>query len=335
MSKNWFETLFGFTENKNVINIMEKEIISNNRIILSSKANGEKFKVGHFSILSLYDLREKTKCYKKNTFQKVTVRNLITQDILLEHYQNPNSLFQVASQFNILEMKSPKTIPEQGITDYQSDYTQGPACSLACGAATMYRNYFIPVKDKKNNMIQYGQSDDCQINNLDDVQELLKEDYFWMKNGYLFSSAENLTNLNKVINQYEQDIMGKLKFGLHLGTEVCFIDRFTKSPDVRFVSQIFCSAVSCSYSYIDNKLWKPFAFLILKASYEATLLAAIYNRNNGGSKKVFLTLLGGGAFGNELIWIMDAIEYAIDSISVYNSDLEIIICEQSKLTNSS
>ena len=50
---------------------------------------------------------------------------------------------------------------------------------------------------------------------------------------------------------------------------------------------------------------------------------------NDGSNKVFLTLLGGGAFGNELIWIMDAIKYAIDSITIYNSDLEIIICEQS------
>ena len=331
MSPTWFETLFGFTENKNIVDIMEQSVTVNNSINLRSKANGREFKVGQFIILSLYDLREKTKCYKKDTVDSVTVKNILTIDILIEHYKNPHSLFQVASQFNILEMKSPKTIPEEGITNYEYDLTQGPACSLACSAATMYRNYFIPVKNKKKNIIQYGQSDDCQINNLDDVQELFDEDYFWMKNGYLFSSSSHLMNLNKVISRYEEDIMGKLKFGLHFGTEVCFTDRFTKSTDIRLVSQIFCSAVSCSYSYLDNKLWEPFASLILKSSYEATLLAAIYNRNNGGSNKVFLTLLGGGAFGNEFSWIMNAIHYAIDSIRDYNSDLEIFICDNKRI----
>ena len=42
-----------------------------------------------------------------------------------------------------LEMKSPKTIPEQGITDNEVDHTRGPACSLACSAAKMYRNNII------------------------------------------------------------------------------------------------------------------------------------------------------------------------------------------------
>jgi hypothetical protein len=36
-------------------------------------------------------------------------------------------LFQVASQFNLLEMVSFSVTPEQGVTGYESHHTQGPA----------------------------------------------------------------------------------------------------------------------------------------------------------------------------------------------------------------
>jgi transposase len=48
-------------------------------------------------------------------------------------------------QFNLLEMTSPSVSPEHGVTRYQDDHTQGPACAIAAGAATIYRNYFAPV----------------------------------------------------------------------------------------------------------------------------------------------------------------------------------------------
>jgi hypothetical protein len=56
-----------------------------------------------------------------------------------------SALFQVASQFNALEMVAPNITPEDGVTRYQHDRTQGPACAIAAGAATIYRNYFVPV----------------------------------------------------------------------------------------------------------------------------------------------------------------------------------------------
>ena len=46
------------------------------------------------------------------------------------------ALFQVASQFNALEMISPTVTPEEGATRYEHDRTQGPACAMAAGAAT-------------------------------------------------------------------------------------------------------------------------------------------------------------------------------------------------------
>ncbi|MEP3918991.1 hypothetical protein [Ascidiaceihabitans sp.] len=53
------------------------------------------------------------------------------------------AVFQVASQFNMLEMVSPRVSPEQGVGTYEHDQTQGPACAIACGAGTVFRNYFV------------------------------------------------------------------------------------------------------------------------------------------------------------------------------------------------
>jgi hypothetical protein len=35
--------------------------------------------------------------------------------------------------------------PEQGIDIHEHDHTQGPACAIAAGAGTIYRNYFARV----------------------------------------------------------------------------------------------------------------------------------------------------------------------------------------------
>ena len=58
---------------------------------------------------------------------------------------NAGAVFQVASQFNLLEMVDPSVTPEQGVGIYERDRTQGPACAIAAGAGTIYRNYFVPV----------------------------------------------------------------------------------------------------------------------------------------------------------------------------------------------
>ena len=66
---------------------------------------------------------------------------------------NAGSLFQVASQFNLLEMVSPSVTPEQGVGIYENDHTQGPSCAIAAGAGTIYRNYFASING------QIGQSE--------------------------------------------------------------------------------------------------------------------------------------------------------------------------------
>lgn len=77
------------------------------------------------------------------------------------------------------------------------------------------------------------------------------------------------------------------------------------------VSHVLGSACAVAYNpgtRADE--WEPFARLVLEASYEACVLAALDNRDRhdgmAGSKKLFLTLLGGDAFGNPQAWILDA-----------------------------
>ncbi len=49
---------------------------------------------------------------------------------------------------------------------------------------------------------------------------------------------------------------------------------------------------------------------MLEAAYEATFWAAVLNREKTGNSNVFLTLLGGGAFGNDRRWIMNSLQRA-------------------------
>ncbi|CAD7973877.1 unnamed protein product [Amoebophrya sp. A25] len=72
---------------------------------------------------------------------------------------NKLATFQVASQFNCLEQIDMGGYPEQGVTRWAFDHTQGPACCLCTGPAMLVRNYFT------------GQSRNNQINNLADVTD--------------------------------------------------------------------------------------------------------------------------------------------------------------------
>lgn len=68
----------------------------------------------------------------------------------------------------------------------------------------------------------------------------------------------------------------------------------------------------------------PFARLVLEAAYEATVCAAILNLRRNGSNRLFLTLLGGGAFGNEPEWIRHSMQRALERYRGYGLDVFIV-----------
>eukprot|EP01048_Picozoa_sp_COSAG05_P026367 COSAG05_NODE_7157_length_849_cov_0.649333_2_plen_133_part_01 len=86
---------------------------------------------------------------------------------------NAGAVFQVASQFNCLEFPGPRTTPEQGVTNYAQDRTQGPACAVAAGPATVFRNYFVNQDHGLPPGQLGGQTADAMIDNLAGLSEAL------------------------------------------------------------------------------------------------------------------------------------------------------------------
>ena len=142
---DWFEHLTGFREDK-YDDTRSKLSVDENH--LHSLVNGKRYGVGRLELVSLADLRA-TATSANAPRGKLKVK-IVTGNVRPMHREQANAgaLFQVASQFNLLEMVSPDITPEQGVTRYQSDPTQGPACAIAAGAATIFRNYFVPIGDK-------------------------------------------------------------------------------------------------------------------------------------------------------------------------------------------
>ena len=229
---------------------------------------------------------------------------------------NAGALFQVASQFNLLEMVSPGVSPEAGVDGYEYDHTQGPACAIACGAGTIFRNYFMDVGG------QSGQSASHQIDCLSDVGELLGnvDGSLWeMRNGYCLPTHCGMAEATKRIGEFRDPdaIRSRLRVCLQAGVEVTLHD------SGHCVDQIFCSAMPVSYSGIDPALWEPLGRLVLEAAYEATILTGLLNSSRNGGRPIFLTQLGGGAFGNPSHWITDAIARAIRLCRDF--DLEVVL----------
>eukprot|EP00978_Attheya_sp_CCMP212_P005889 scaffold13164_cov51-Attheya_sp.AAC.1 len=96
------------------------------------------------------------------------------------------------------------------------------------------------------------------------------------------------------------------------------------------VTQAYCSALPVNYGEHPVEKWEAFARLVLEASYEATFHAAILNAASTGNNKVFLTLVGGGVFGNKEEWILDAIEKCLNMFAGYALDVNIVSYRRSQ-----
>lgn len=317
----WFQKLVGFKETS-LDEVRSKLEIDGNR--LRSKVNGKEFVFGELEIVSLQELRDRIdlSAYGDN----IEIEE-VAGDVQAIHQDpvNDGAIFQVASQFNLLEMVGPEFTPEDGVDIYEHDFTQGPACAIACGAGTIYRNYFVEVNG------QIGQSNENQIDCLDDVcQELGNSNHeLWeMKNGYVLPTFEGLKRTTELIQskspkEYDQ-LKSKLKVGVQWSTQV------TLNNSRNLVTQVYCSALPVAYSGISTSHWEAFACIVLEATYESMLCAALINYEKTGNQNVFLTLVGGGAFGNKMEWIFDALRNAIQKFRHTPLKLKIVSYGSSK-----
>ena len=317
---DWFEQIAGFKELAHTSTQTALQVDGRHLI---NRADGRRHDMGQFELASLKTLRERA-----GTPRGVHNRLRMLRGDVRELHRLPahaGAVFQVASQFNMLEMVGPEVSPEQGATRYQHDATQGPACAMAAGAATIYRNYLVPVAGEA------GQTADRQLDGLALLGQALAADMGWplaslwrMRNGYaLFepgsvsATAAHLLYLN---DEQRDAYRRLLQIGVHAEVDVSGLPE----DQGQQVTQVLCSALPVAYNRLaraSTRAWEPLALLVLEAAYEATLCVAAAQAQRGRSSQVLLTLLGGGAFGNEEAWILQAIRRAMMLLSGHGLDV--------------
>ena len=350
----WFEFLFGFREAdvlkfrqedgqvvRKPSQLREKLQLRGDR--LHSVVNGASYGAGTFSTPTLAELRSATAGLPSS--RELTLEHIATGDVF-ELHSRPEyrgSMFMAASQFNCLEFPHPDVVPEDGVTNYVYDGTQGPACALAAPAAAVARHYHVARSDGE----ELGQTEKSQLNLLGDLLMLVQGsagegsagsaataagvDPVSVRNGYTSSDERRLGAFNRrlaALGVPHDELLGALRIGLHSNVEVPWGPRrFELLPPAErtTVSQTFCSALAIGYSDGGAKAWEPLAKMVLDAAYEATLLAAALEHSTGrGSGVVLLTRLGGGVFGNEPAWIDGAIARAC--LRASHLPLRVILC---------
>ena len=177
---NWFERLTGFTED-GYASTQSRLKVEGGELV--STVNGKRYGIGELTMPTLGELRARVNPARGER----SSLSVLVGDVGPMHADpaNEGALFQVASQFNLLEMMDEYVTPEAGVTGYMYDGTQGPTCAMAAGAGTIYRNYLVPVGD------QIGQTAERQLDALAGVGAAMSDliglpvDELWrMQNGY-------------------------------------------------------------------------------------------------------------------------------------------------------
>jgi hypothetical protein len=327
---DWFERLMGFPESTGPVGYEKtRQRLHVEGQQLRSLANGRQYGIGTLELVSLQDLRHRA--MSGTTAGGHTTVRVVQGDVRPMHQlpEFAGAVFQVASQFNLLEMVGPERTPEHGVAGYAGDPTQGPACAIAAGAATVYRNYFALVSGVA------GQTQSRQLDGFAELGAALAEGVgrpassLWtMRNGYAMFTRNGVDLLSAHVdgmNEAQRSaVRDRLRIGMHWDVETTDADRWPG----QVVSQAFCSALPVSYNNRGRDTrgasWAPLAQLVLEAAYEATLSAAVLNAQRGASNTVLLTSLGGGAFGNDEGWIRAAIQHALRTVAGQGLDVVLV-----------
>jgi len=231
---HWFSDAFGFTEPKDFQSARAafrvREVASDAAphaagpaLELEAIATQRVFHLGPFEEPSVAELKERVADMSANA--PVPAGGLSFTNIVAEarslHLEpsSANGVFQAASQFNCLEMVGPSVRPEDGVTRYYADRTQGPACAIACPAATVFRNYHVRGRG------QAGGSA-AQLDLARDAGAVVgngERGYWQMQNGYLLPDRPcGLGQLAERLGSEEglaQRVRDSLRVGVHWDTE--------------------------------------------------------------------------------------------------------------------
>ncbi|HBL98959.1 TPA: hypothetical protein DDZ86_04950 [Candidatus Dependentiae bacterium] len=251
---------------------------------------------------------------------------------LQEH--NPGALFQIASTFNALEggMGNDGCGYGRRLEEMQFTPTQGESAALASMGAAIIRKYCLQpinflnglVKGKKVVMNKKSGRDglvwevkkSLDSSDIEAIEVGIHSDVA-VTSGYYGCFSKYLNGAFSIGNPDIKDRIAFLKDRniVKKDREPFFvfntrIDLSNPNTLIR-VDQLFTAALKVEKNG-SRGLDEKNARIVLEAAYQGTMYAAalraIERSSAGvlvGRQKVFLTLVGAGAFGNEVSWIVD------------------------------
>lgn len=312
-SSEWFYRLFGFEEEPLQLNQQLEAVEDKDGIVYIETNDGSrrhmagKFEIRHLS--SFTDLKEigggtLNLLIGTGEYGPTDIMNIESNP------ENDGSTIQIASNFNCLDHipSHPKYRPPLGkVSDYITYMVQAPPADVACGPALIYRQYFLPLRDGK-------------IGQLEENLNLIESTPIEVHDGYTTKVPTTDWNWN---NDEHYPI------GLHSHAAVTLGrhgEEFEMIERNQIVHQVFCSAVAFNI-FPRNPQTEEIAAKIIEVEYKETIMAAwecsLKYPDHKGSKKLFLTLIGGGVFKNPLSSIVSAIEKCEELIK--KSGLEVFI----------
>jgi len=232
----------------------------------------------------------------------------------LQSLAPPRTLFQVASQFNCLEAPVPRIV---SVSEYLQDPTQGPRASISAFPGTLLRHYAAPGHDGE----RFVQKESSRQLNL--LEKLMWDNLAEIQNGYLRKWCISDPQLwSERLEEHFEEIA----VGVHEDVEVVMgADWFGGVPGKPLITQVLTSTLAAGlYGEVDFTIpvWEKISTRLLQAAYLGTLLAAC----STGQRRVVLTLIGGGVFGNpaEIIW--ESILWACEQVKdILTTDLTVIV----------
>lgn len=317
-SKEWFPRLFGFNENP--AKVQSQFSISSDEkgdYNITSKVNNKTYSVGNFQLRDLQsfsDIKDRSGG-KFNIIVGNGTENVDADIITCEtNPENDGATFQMASNFNCLDHLPGKRPPKDLLSNYITHYEQGAPGTVACGPALVYRQYLIPMPSGNNGQMT------------EDIM-LLSRTPAVVEDGYV----------NEVPENFDYSDPNLYQVGVHQNIDVTLgragdNRRKYKIITGQRIHQVFCSTLSFGILY-DTDFNLKVASYILTTEYKLTILSAIENSikypGRKGSNKVFLCLLGGGAFGNPLPLIAKAISDNTDLIQKSGLEVNLVCFDQS------
>lgn len=272
---------------------------------LTNLSTGQAFDCGHLSLARIGELREQSLPKRDERAGRLFVLQAKSQPAKLDvGYlqslpENKNALFQVASNFNALELMN--KFDDRAMTElgyYIHDRTQGPFASISAAPGLVLRHYY-PFYQEQSPPSSWRQHYDGQ------QLELLGDTDLAVRNGYVELSPkdfESPLDISKLRVAVHRDI--QVTFGAVYGSEHIVVEDPSQKVDQVFTAtaDLMCTNLEL-YRQHPGSVQKAIQ-TVLEAAYEGTLRAAAL----GGRERVFLTLIGGGVFANPSAWIVQAIE---------------------------